>query len=57
MSLTPDNGESEAEKIFNQLEIKDAELQENKEKYTFLSRKMRVYVFCLIRASVRRLCS
>ena len=47
MSLTPDNGESEAEKIFNQLDIKDAELQENKEKYTFLSRKMRVYVFCL----------
>ena len=47
MSLTPDNGESEAEKIFNQLDIKDAELQENKEKYTFLSRKMRIYIFCL----------
>ena len=47
MSLTPEYGESEAEKIFNQLDIKDAELQENKEKYTFLSRKMRIYIFCL----------
>ena len=47
MSLTPGNGESEAEKIFNQLDIKDSELQENKEKYTFLSRKMRIYIFCL----------
>ena len=47
MSLTPGNGESEAEKILNSMDIRDSEIQESKEKYIFLSRKMRIYIFSL----------
>jgi len=47
MSLTPYNGESDAEKILNSMDIRDSEIQESKEKYIFLSRKMRIYIFSL----------